>query len=74
MARDDVNRREVYRPHFSAHIEAETVDEICKATNGNFALGSERFQKQIEEVLGRRAQRGRLGRQRGWQRLHRALV
>ena len=47
---------------FKAHKEPECVDEIRKATNGNFALGSKRFQQQIESVLGRRAIRGVSGR------------
>ena len=34
----------------------------CTATNGNFALGSERFQKEVEVMLGRRARRGQAGR------------
>ena len=61
LARDDTERRDAYRALFKAHLEAETVDEIRKATNGNFALGSERFQKEIEDALGRRAQQGRSG-------------
>ncbi len=32
------------------------------ATNGNYALGSERFQREIEVTLGRRARRGQAGR------------
>ena len=32
------------------------------ATNGNFALGSERFQNEIEAALGRRARHGQSGR------------
>ena len=32
------------------------------ATNGNYALGSERFQNEIETALGRRARRGYAGR------------
>jgi len=38
------------------------VDAIRSATNGNFALGGERFQKEIEAMLGRRAGRGQAGR------------
>lgn len=39
-------------------------DAIRRATNGNYALGSERFQRQIAEMLGRRVTRGRPGRKR----------
>jgi putative transposase len=64
LARHDSGRREAYRALFKAHFEAATANEIRNATNGNFALGSGRFQKQIEEALGQRAQRGRSGRPR----------
>lgn len=64
LARDDTDRRDAYRALFKAHLEAETVDEIRKATNGNFALGNGRFKKEIEDALGRRVQRGRSGRPR----------
>lgn len=38
------------------------VDEIRQATNGNFALGNDRFKEEIEAALGRRVQPGRPGR------------
>ena len=62
LGRDDEERREAYRALFKAHMAPEQVDEIRDATNGNFALGSKRFQQQIESVLGRRAIRGVSGR------------
>ena len=35
------------------------MSAIRQATNGNYALGSNRFQAEIEAALGRRAHRGR---------------
>jgi putative transposase len=55
-------RREAYRELFKAHLDGETVDQIRHATNGNFALGTARFAKEIERSLGRRAQPGKVGR------------
>ena len=40
------------------------VDEIRRATNGNFALGSERFAATVAEMIGRRASPGQSGRPR----------
>ena len=55
-------RRENYRALFKAHLDPETDQEIRQATNGNYALGSARFQAEIEAALGRRAARGKAGR------------
>ena len=62
IARDQPARLESYRALFKAHLDEEIVGQIRSATNGNFALGSERFQKEIEAALGRRARRGQSGR------------
>ena len=62
LGRTDEERREAYRALFRAHVDAALVDEIRSATNGNYALGNKRFQKQIETALGRRAVRGVPGR------------
>ncbi|MFZ4535468.1 hypothetical protein [Propionivibrio sp.] len=40
------------------------MNEIRRATNGNFALGDTRFGEQIAKVLGRRVQPGKAGRPR----------
>lgn len=55
-------RTEAYRALFKAHLDEEVVSQIRSATNGNFALGSERFQREVETTLGRRAARGQPGR------------
>lgn len=58
----DEARREGYRALFNAHLEPDTVEQIRRSTNGNYALGDERFKRQIEEALGRRARPGAPGR------------
>ena len=59
----EANRRlEAYRALFKAHLDEEVVGQIRSATNGNYALGSERFQREIGTALGRRAIRGQAGR------------
>lgn len=64
LGRTDGERREAYRALFNAHIDGPVLDQIRQATNGNHALGSQRFQKEIEAALGRRAERGEPGRPR----------
>lgn len=55
-------RRQHYRELFEAHMDPERVNEIRNATNGNFALGNERFRTEIEQALKRRATPGKSGR------------
>jgi putative transposase len=62
IGRTDQARREGYRALFTAHLDAEAVDQIRRSTNGNYALGDDRFKTQIEEALGRRARPGLPGR------------
>lgn len=62
LGRDEPSRLEAYRALFKAHLDDETIGQIRNATNGNYVLGSEHFQKQIEVALGRRARRGQAGR------------
>ena len=62
LARIDNERREVYRALFRAHVDEALTEEIRSATNGNYALGGLKFQKQIEKALGQRAIRGVAGR------------
>jgi putative transposase len=38
------------------------IDKIRKATNGNFALGTDRFQEEVSEMVGRRVFSGKAGR------------
>jgi putative transposase len=60
----DEARREGYRQLFRSELHPEVVQEIRDATNGNFALGGERFKRQVETMLGRRVSRGQRGRPR----------
>ena len=60
----DEARREAYRLLFRSELDPEVIQEIRDATNGNFALGGDRFKKQVEAMLGRRVSRGQRGRPR----------
>ena len=62
LARNDNERRQAYRALLRAQVDDALTDEIRSATNGNYALGRPKFQKQIEKVLGQRAIRGVAGR------------
>ena len=62
LGRSEGDRREAYRALCRAHVDEALVEEIRDATNGNYALGNKRFQKQIEKALGRRVVRGVSGR------------
>lgn len=64
LSLDAANRQAAYRELFRHELEPGLVDEIRRATNGNFALGDERFAAQISSVLGRRAMPGKSGRPR----------
>jgi len=54
--------RTAYRELFTAHLDPERISEIRQATNGNYALGSERFKAEVEQALRRRATPGKSGR------------
>lgn len=64
LGRDAAARQVAYRELFRQSLDPETVDEIRRGTNGNFAVGGERFAAQIEKALGRRAAPGQSGRPR----------
>lgn len=55
LGSDDEERRQTYRALFKAHIDGKRVEEIRNATNGNYALGTERFKAEIQNALKRRA-------------------
>jgi putative transposase len=57
-------RQGAYRELFRFCLDPGLVDQIRSATNGNYALGSSRFQEEIAAALGRRVGRGRSGRPR----------
>ncbi len=64
LGREPLARQASYRELFRTELEPGLVDQIRKATNGNFALGDTRFGDQIAQALGRRAQPGKSGRPR----------
>lgn len=54
--------RAAYRDLFATVITQDVLTEIRAAANGGFALGSDRFQREIAAMHGRRTWRGRPGR------------
>jgi len=64
---DATDRQAAYRDLFRYELEPGLVDEIRRATNGNYALGNERFAVQVTTTLGRRAAPGKSGRPRRMQ-------
>jgi len=64
LGKDGRKRQAGYRELFRFQLEPGLIDEIRRATNGGFLLGSERFQKEIAGMLGRRAWPGAPGRPR----------
>jgi putative transposase len=64
LGADPAARQAAYRELFRSELEPELIDAIRSATNGNFALGDERFGKAIARALGTRATPGATGRPR----------
>jgi len=64
LGSDSGDRQAAYRELFRDELEPGLVDEIRRATNGNFALGNDRFAAQVSSALGRRAMPGKPGRPR----------
>ncbi len=64
LGRTDAERQMAYKELFRNELESEEIDKIRKATNENFALGNDRFTKEISEMLGRRVTPGKPGRPR----------
>jgi putative transposase len=62
LGRTPDERREAYRALFASDPRYWRVDEIRKASKGNFALGSEAFKRRLAAQLGRRVAEGRPGR------------
>ena len=59
-----IDRQAAYRELFRHHLDRGLVDEIRRATNGNFALGNEQFAEQVAEALARRVTPGKSERPR----------
>lgn len=64
LGRRAQERQEAYRNLFRHEIEPGLLDEIRRATNGNFALGNVRFADEVAAALGRRTVPGASGRPR----------
>jgi putative transposase len=62
LGRSTEARHEAYRGLFKAHMDDAMMDNIRAATNGNYVLGTTRFQEEIGQMLGRRVTKGRAGR------------
>ena len=58
----EAERQASYRALFRYNLEPGLIDEIRKATNGNFVLGHDRFKEEISRALGRRVKPGKAGR------------
>ncbi|HEX9627197.1 MAG TPA: transposase [Acidiferrobacterales bacterium] len=69
----ETERRAAYMGLFAKRLDTERLAEIRAATNGNVALGNERFRVEIERMLARRVTRGRPGRPRRERRLKQDL-
>ena len=61
---DTTSRQAAYRELFRYALEPGLLDKIRRATNGNFALGNERFASQVATMIGRCASPGQSGRPR----------
>jgi putative transposase len=61
---DDQQRQQAYRALFSKDIDEQTVADLRKATNSNFAFGGAAFEKDMEERLGRPVMERKPGRPR----------
>ncbi|MBN2705729.1 MAG: hypothetical protein JXR89_04730 [Deltaproteobacteria bacterium] len=64
LGQNEIERQIAYRELFCHELESGEIDRIRKATNGNFALGSEHFAQKVSETLGRRVTPGKAGRPR----------
>ncbi len=61
-AEGNIRSKCIWTHPFKVHLDEALVERIREATNGNYALGNQRFQAEIERALGRRATRGKAGR------------
>jgi putative transposase len=58
----DSTRLAGYRELFRYQLDPGQIDDIRTATNGNLALGGDRFKQEVAAALGRRVTRGSPGR------------
>ena len=62
LANDAAGRRSTYLEMFRNALDANELEQIRSAGNAGYALGNERFRKEIALALGRRAGPGKPGR------------
>lgn len=67
LGHEPSERQRAYRELFRYELDPGLVDEIRSATNGNYVLGTERFQEEVERMLRRRVTRGKPGRPKNGQ-------
>jgi putative transposase len=59
---DEEERQEAYRKLFEHEIDGVLITEIRRNTQQGFALGNEKFKREVEEMTGRRMHRMKMGR------------
>jgi putative transposase len=62
LGNNDPERRFNYCGLIRSRLDRTLVAEVRDATNGNYALGGDRFKAEVEHVLRRRATPGKKGR------------
>jgi putative transposase len=62
LGQKEDERQSNYRELFRHELEPGEMEKTRKATNGNFAMGTNRFTEEISEILGRRVTPGQAGR------------
>ena len=62
LAAEDAVRRAAYLEIFKSALDADELEQIRSAGSAGYALGNERFRKEIALTLGRRAGPGKPGR------------
>lgn len=64
LGNTDNQRQAEYRELFRHQIAPGDVDKIRRATNGNFALGTDKFSEEVSKMISRRVSPGKAGRPR----------
>ena len=62
LGRSAAERQQAYRELFRAKLGAAFVEALRAATNGGWALGDDRFKRQIAKMAGRRSDKLPMGR------------
>ena len=62
LGQEECGRIQSYRALFRNYLDSKVIEQIRQSTNGNYALGSSRFEREVSAALGRRAKRGKAGR------------